>query len=99
MALYIMQMLNFCAVFALVMLMEQCWARVRVVCEWQQLLQVCFLVYDVVLHIIIMTKSGIDHQFRDFRLASLASLIALRLILYRFFQFKRDEPRKSYVNP
>merc|ERR1711907_7880 len=97
--LYTMQSLNFVVLFALVLLMGQGWDHLADKCAWQQLLQVAFLIYDIVLHVIIMTKPDIDHDFRDFRLASLASPIALRLICYRFFQFKKDEPTFSFVNP
>eukprot|EP00658_Telonema_sp_P-2_P056161 TRINITY_DN44645_c0_g1_i1.p1 TRINITY_DN44645_c0_g1~~TRINITY_DN44645_c0_g1_i1.p1 ORF type:complete len:247 (+),score=61.46 TRINITY_DN44645_c0_g1_i1:179-919(+) len=97
--LYFMQCTNFVVLFAVVMMMEQGWSRLHSICKWQQAVQVAFLVYDIVLHIIVMTKKDIDHEFRDFRIASLASLIALRLICYRFFQFKADEPEYSFVNP
>eukprot|EP00656_Telonema_subtile_P014065 TRINITY_DN17161_c0_g1_i1.p1 TRINITY_DN17161_c0_g1~~TRINITY_DN17161_c0_g1_i1.p1 ORF type:complete len:266 (-),score=57.42 TRINITY_DN17161_c0_g1_i1:282-1079(-) len=97
--LYIMQSTNFVVLFSLIMRMEQGWARLHRICRWQQGLQVAFIVYDIILHIIVMTRSNTNHDFRDFRIASLASLIALRLLCYRFFQFKADEPENWYTRP
>lgn len=97
--MYTMQCIDFFVLFILVLQMEQAWAHIDVICAWQKGLQAFFMFYDIVLHILVMTKSGVNHDFRDFRLASLASLIALRLICFRFFAFKGLEPDKSFVSP
>ena len=57
------------------------------------------IVYDIILHTITMSKPGMNHDFRDFRLASLASLIAVRLIAFRVFSFKAHNMGHSYVSP
>jgi len=96
---YVMQSVNFMVLFVLILVTDRSWARLHVVCRWQQIIQVMLIVYDIVLHSITMTKPGMNHDFRDLRMASLASLIAIRVISFRVFSFKAHNPTLSYVSP
>merc|ERR1712054_437114 len=96
---YAAQTVNFVVLFALILVTERAWSQIRLICRWQQVVQVMLIVYDIVLHTITMSKPGMNHDFRDFRLASLASLIAVRLIAFRVFAFKAHNPTHSYTNP
>jgi len=96
--MYVAHGINFLVVFALVAVLELSWCGITRICRWQQLLQIILIIYDVILHTITMTKPNINHEFRDFRLASLASLIAVRLIMFRFFIFKAETPAYSYTH-
>merc|ERR1711998_104108 len=96
---YIAQSINFAVLFLLILVVEKGWAKLHVLCRWQQAIQVLLIVYDIVLHSITMSKPGVNHDFRDLRMASLASLIAIRLVSFRFFSFKAHHPELSYVNP
>lgn len=96
---YSAQSINFVVLFVLILVTERAWSQIQLICRWQQVIQVLLIVYDIVLHTITMSKPGMNHDFRDFRLASLASLIAVRIIAFRVFSFKAHNPRHSYVNP
>merc|ERR1711998_39587 len=96
---YIAQAINFAVLFLLILVVERGWSHLRGLCRWQQLIQVLLIIYDIVLHTITMSKPGVNHDFRDLRMASLASLIAVRLVSFRFFSFKAHHPKLSYVNP
>merc|ERR1712070_207729 len=96
---YTAQTVNFAVLFALILVTERAWSQIRLICRWQQVVQVMLIIYDIVLHTITMSKPGMNHDFRDFRLASLASLIAVRVIAFRVFSFKAHTPTHSYTNP
>merc|ERR1712146_630337 len=96
---YIAQAVNFAVLFLLILIVERGWSHLRGLCRWQQLIQVLLIIYDIVLHTITMSKPGVNHDFRDLRMASLASLIAVRLVSFRFFSFKAHHPKLSYVSP
>merc|ERR1711988_556893 len=96
---YTAQTINFAVLFVLILVTERAWSQIRLICRWQQAVQVMLIVYDIALHTITMSKPGMNHDFRDFRLASLASLIAVRIIAFRVFTFKAHTPTHSYTNP
>merc|ERR1712146_396944 len=82
---YIAQSVNFGVLFLLIFITDRAWSGLYSLCRWQQAIQVVLIVYDIVLHSITMTKPGMNHDFRDLRMASLASLIAIRVISFRVF--------------
>ena len=84
---------------------EYAWFGVKTVCEVCTLGQVLQIFSSMVVHVLYanLDVDDVDHanfeelqNFNGHRFGSLAAFMAFRLITYRFFKFKQDEPHQLF---